>query len=87
MGVAAVVTEVRVDRSDIAEEYKLATDFGDSGGVIVVNVLSIIEPDDGTEIGLEDSEAASPLIETGSVPVLKGEDMRPLDTEEGYWPC
>lgn len=87
VGVAAVVAEVRVDRSDKAEEYKFATDFGESGGVIVVNVLSTIEPDAGTEIGLEDNEAASPLIETGSVPVLKGEDIRPLETEEGYWPC
>lgn len=87
VGVAAVGAEVRVDRSDKAEEYKFATDFGDSGGVIVVKVLSSIEPDGGTEIGLEESEAASPLIDTGSVPVLKDEDMRPLETGEGYWPC
>lgn len=87
VGVAAVVAEVRVDRADKAEEYKFATDFGDSGGVIVENVLSSIEPDVGPEIGLEDSEAASPLIDTGSVLVLKDEDMRPLETGEGYWPC
>lgn len=87
VGVTAVVTDGRGDRSDKAEEYKFATDFGDSGGVIVVNVLSIMEPDVGTVIGLEDNEAASPLIETGSVLVLKDEDMRPLETEDGYWPC
>lgn len=87
VGVAAVVAGVRVDRSDKGETYKFATDFGDSGGVTVVNVLSSIEPDVGTEMGLEDNEAASPLIETGSVPVLKDEDMRPVETTEGYWPC
>lgn len=87
VGVATVDAEVRVDRSDKAEVYKFATDFGDSGGVIVVNVLSSMEPDGGTELGLEDNEAASPLIDTGSVPVLKDEDMRPLETGDGYWPC
>lgn len=87
VGVAAVVAEVRVDRADKAEVYKFATDFGDSGGVIMENVLSSLEPDVDTEIGLEDNEAASPLIDTGSVLVLKDEDMRPLETGEGYWPC
>lgn len=70
VGVAAVVTEVRAVRSDKAELYKFESDLGDSGGVTVVYVLSSIEPDVGTESGLEDNEAASPLIETGSVAVL-----------------
>lgn len=87
VGVAAVGAEVRVDRSDKVGVYIFETDFGDSGGVIMVNDLSSIEPDGGTEIGLEVSDAASPLIDTGSVPVLKDEDMRPLETGEGYWPC
>lgn len=87
VGVAAVGAEVRVDRSDKAEVYKFDTDFGESGGVIVVYALSSIEPDGGPEIGLEDSEAASPLMDTGSVAVLKDEDIRLLETGEGYWPC
>lgn len=70
VGVAAVVTEVRAVRSDKAELYKFESDLGDSGGVTVVYGLSSIEPDVGTESGLEDNEAASPLIETGSVAVL-----------------
>lgn len=82
-----VVEEAKFDLNNNAEVYKFAVDFGDSGGVTEVKVLSSMDPGDDTEIGLEDNEAASPLIDTGSVLVLRGEDMRPVETGAGYWAC
>lgn len=77
----ADVEEAKVDLNK-CEVYKFPVDFGDSGWVTVVKVLSSMDP--GDEIGLEDSEAASPLIVTGSVLALRDEDITPVETGIGY---
>lgn len=62
-------------------------DFIESDWVTVVKVLSSMDPGDNIRLALEDNEAASPLIDTGSVPVLPGEDRRLEEIGSWFWGC
>lgn len=56
--------------------YVFVVDFIESDWATVVKVLSSTDPGEEIKLALEDNEAASPLMDTGSVPVLPGEDRR-----------
>lgn len=72
---AAILVGARVDLND-KDVYVFVVDFIESACVTVVKVLSSMDPGDEIKLALEDNEAASPLMDTGSVPVLLGEDRR-----------
>ncbi len=72
---AAILVGARVDLND-KDVYVFVVDFIESASVTVVKVLSCMDPGDEIKLVLEDNEAASPLMDTGSVPVLPGEDRR-----------
>ncbi len=72
---AAILVGARVDLKD-KDVYVFVVDFIESASVTVVKVLSCMDPGDEIKLALEDNEAASPLMDTGSVPVLPGEDRR-----------
>ncbi len=72
---AAILVGARVDLND-KDVYVFVVDFIESASVTVVKVLSCMDPGDEIKLALEDNEAASPLMDTGSVPVLPGEDRR-----------
>lgn len=61
------------------EVYMFMVDFGEAGGVMVIEDLSSTDPVVVMEV-LEDSDAASPFTDTGSGPVLPGEDSREEET-------
>lgn len=71
---AAILEGARVDLNE--DVYVFVVDFIESACVTVVKVLSSMDPGDEIKLALEDNEAASPLMDTGSVPVLPGEDRR-----------
>lgn len=70
---AAILVGARVDLND-RDVYVFVVDFIESACVTVVKVLSSMDPGDEIKLALEDNEAASPLMDTGSV--LPGEDRR-----------
>lgn len=71
----AILVGARVDLND-KDVYVFVVDFIESASVTVVKVLSCMDPGDEIKLALEDNEAASPLMDTGSVPVLPSEDRR-----------
>lgn len=70
--VLAVKVSGLMGLSDKTGLYKCEADLGDSGGVVAENVLSSVDPDAGIERGLDTMEAARPLIDAGSVLLIKG---------------
>lgn len=72
---AAILVGARVDLND-KDVYVCVVDFIESACVTVGKVLSSMDPGDEVKLALEDNEAASPLMDTGSVPILPGEDKR-----------
>lgn len=71
----AIFVGARVDLND-KDVYVFVVDFIESACVAVEKVLSSMDPGDEIKLALEDNEAASPLMDTGSVLVLPGEDRR-----------
>lgn len=71
----AILVGARADLKD-KDVYVFVVDFIESDWVTVVKVLSSMDPGEEIKLALEDNEAASPLMDTGSVPVLPGEDRR-----------
>lgn len=71
----AILVGARADLKD-KDVYVFVVDFIESDWVTVVKVLSSMDPGEEIKLALEDNEAASPLMDTGSVPVLTGEDRR-----------
>ena len=69
------------------ELYMFTVDLGDVGVVIVIADLSGTDPVPGMQGVLVVNDDASPLIDTGSVPVRLAEDIRLADTWMGYWAC
>lgn len=72
--------DAMTDLNGKLELYKLRVDFGDAGGVMVIEDLSNTDPVDVTLEVLEVSDAASPFTDTGSGPVLPGEDSSEGET-------
>lgn len=60
--------------------------LGESGGVIEMADLSSMDPTWAAGEALAEIEAARALTEARSVPVLMGEDMRPVVACVGYCP-
>lgn len=51
----------------------------------MLNVFSSNDPGDDIKLALEENDAASPFIDTGSV--LAGEARRPDETGTWFWDC
>lgn len=82
----AILVGVRADLKD-KDVYVFVVDFIESDWVTVVKVLSSMDPGEEIKLALEDNEAASPLMDTGSVPVLPGEDRRLEEIGTWFWGC
>lgn len=82
----AILVGAREDLKD-KDEYVFVVDFIESDWVTVVKVLSSMDPGEEIKLALEDNEAASPLMDTGSVPVLPGEDRRLEEIGTWFWGC
>lgn len=82
----AILVGARVDLKD-KDVYVFVADFIESDWVTVVKVLSSMDPGEEIKLALEDNEAASPLMDTGSVPVLPGEDRRLEEIGTWFWGC
>lgn len=82
----AILVGAREDLKD-KDVYVFVVDFIESDWVTVVKVLSSMDPGEEIKLALEDNEAASPLMDTGSVPVLPGEDRRLEEIGTWFWGC
>lgn len=82
----AILVGARADLKD-KDVYVFVADFIESDWVTVVKVLSSMDPGEEIKLALEDNEAASPLMDTGSVPVLSGEDRRLEEIGTWFWGC
>lgn len=82
----AILVGARADLKD-KDVYVFVADFIESDWVTVVKVLSSMDPGEEIKLALEDNEAASPLMDTGSVPVLPGEDRRLEEIGTWFWGC
>lgn len=82
----AILVGARADLKD-KDVYVFVVDFIESDWVTVVKVLSSMDPGEEIKLALEDNEAASPLMDTGSVPVLPGEDRRLEEIGIWFWGC
>lgn len=82
--VDAVLVGARADLND-KDVYVLVVDFKGSEGVTVLKVFSSKDPGDEIKLALEVNDAASPLMDTGSV--LAGEDSRLDETGTWLWDC
>lgn len=81
-----ILVGARADLKD-KDVYVFVVDFIESDWVTVVKVLSSMDPGEEIKLALEDNEAASPLMDTGSVPVLPGEDRRLEEIGTWFWGC
>lgn len=81
---AAVLVGARADLNE-KDVYVFVVDFKDSDWVPVLKVFSSNDPGDEIKLALEVNDAASPLMDTGSV--LAGEDSRLDETGIWFWDC
>lgn len=81
---AAVLVGARADLNDKAL-YVFVVDFTESDWVTVLNVFSSNDPGDEIKLVLEENDAASPLMDTGSV--LAVEARRLDETGSWFWNC
>lgn len=74
----------KVDLNGILELYMFSADFGEAGGVIVIEDLSSRDPAVVIDEVLEDNDDVNPLTYTESDKDFTGEDIRTVETGTGY---